>query len=143
MRGDADASARGLLDTNILILWGRLAHDHLPRDGAISAISLGELAAGVHALGPDAPDGERADRVDLLQRVESVFEPLPFDASAARAFGRIAAAVRQRGRSPRGRIADLMIAAVAAANGLPLYTTDPDDFAGLDGIVAVKAVPRP
>lgn len=28
-----------------------------------------------------------------------------------------------------------MIAATALANGLPLYTADPDDFAGIVGLV--------
>jgi hypothetical protein len=81
--------------------------------------------------------------LDVLQRAESEFDPLPFDAEAARAFGRVAAAVLAAGRKPRARTADLMIASVAIANRLPLYTTNPDDFAGLDTLVTVVAVPLP
>lgn len=84
---------------------------------------------------------ERARRQDRLQRVESTFDPLPFDAPCARAYGRIYAAVSARGRKARGaRAVDLLIAAVALANELPLYTRDPEDFAGLDGLVTVVAV---
>lgn len=82
-------------------------------------------------------------RTDLLQRAESEFDPLPFDAGAARLYGRLAAAVHGVGRTPRRRIADLMIAATAAAHGLPLWTTNPDDFAGLQDVVTVVPVPRP
>ena len=35
-----------------------------------------------------------------------------------------------------------MIAAVAIANDLPLYSCNPDDFAGIDGLVVVP-VPHP
>lgn len=81
--------------------------------------------------------------MSVLQRVEATFEPLPFDAEAARAFGLIAAAVLATGRNTRRRIADLMIASVAHTNGLPLYTTNPADFAGLNDLVTVIAVNRP
>jgi predicted nucleic acid-binding protein len=79
----------------------------------------------------------------VLQRAENEFDPIPFDAEAARAFGRVTAAVQEIGRTPRRRVADLMIAAVATAHGLPLYTTNPDDFAGVDEILDVVAVRRP
>lgn len=78
-----------------------------------------------------------------LQRVEATFDPLPFDAEAARQYGAIAAGVVAVGRKPRRREADLMIAAVAAANQLPLFTTNPDDFRGTENIVTVVPVPRP
>ena len=78
-----------------------------------------------------------------MQHAEATFDPLPFDAGAARAYGLIAAAVLASGRKPRGRLADLMIAAIAGANRLPLYTTNPNDFAGLDDLVTVIPVPRP
>ena len=86
---------------------------------------------------------ERARRADVLSRAENEFDPIAFETEAARAFGRISAAVQARGRTPRRRIADLMIASTAAASGLPLYTTNPDDFDGLDGIVEVMPVRRP
>jgi predicted nucleic acid-binding protein len=109
---------------------------------AISAVTLAELSAGVHLVRGDdaAARAERARRTDVLQRAENEFDPIAFDAEAARAFGRISAAVDDAGRTPRHRVADLMIAAVAAAQGLPLYTANPDDFAGLDRIVEVVPV---
>lgn len=134
---------RGLLNTNVVILRRWIDADDLPNEVAISAMTLAELSAGVHLVsGTDAAD-ERARRTDVLQRVEHEFDPIPFDADAARAFGRIAAAVQAIGRTSRRRIADLMIAAVAAAHSLPLYTTNPDDFVGLHELVDVVAVPRP
>jgi predicted nucleic acid-binding protein len=137
--------AQGLLDTNIVILRRWIAAEDLPDEVAISAVTLAELSAGVHLVfGDDATArAERARRTDVLQRTESEFDPIAFDADAARAFGRISAAVRSSGRLPRRRVADLMIAAVAAAQGLPLYTTNPDDFAGLEGIVDVVPIRRP
>lgn len=140
-----DGSITGLLDTNVLILRRWISAESLPEAMAISAVTLAELSAGVHLVeGDDAgARAERARRTDVLQRVESEFDPIPFDVEAARAFGRISAAVRDSGRTPRRRIADLMIASVGAATGLPIYTTNPDDFAGLDGIVRVVPVPHP
>lgn len=136
---------QGLLDTNVLILRRSVSVESLPGEVAISAVTLAELAAGAQLVRGDDADArsERARRTDVLQRAENEFDPIPFDVEAARTFGRISAAVLDAGRTPRRRIADLMIAAVAAAQGLPLYTTNPDDFAGLDGIVDVVAVPRP
>ena len=124
--------ARGLLDTSVVIALERLPPHLLPEEPAISAITLAELAAGPHAT--DDED-ERARRQDRLQRVESLMEPLPFDAAAARAYGRVYAATRARGRKPRGaRAVDLLIAAVALANGLPLFTRNADDFDHLRGL---------
>ncbi len=136
---------RGLLDTNILILRGRIDASELPDEMAISAVTLAELSAGVHLVREDAPDAiaVRAQRMAVLQRAEHEFEPIAFDADAARFFGQINAAVVSLGRTPRRRVADLMIAAVAASHGLPLYTTNPDDFAGLSSIVEIVAVRRP
>lgn len=128
----------GLLDTNILILRRQIDHALLPDTMSISAVTLAELSAGPHHADDPA---ERARRMDVLQRAESEFDPLPFDAEAARAFGRVVAAVLAAGRKPRARIADLMIASVAIGNRLPIYTTNPDDFAGLDTLVPVVAVP--
>ncbi len=133
---------RGLLDTNLLILRDRIDESDLPDESAISTITLAELAAGPHHVPSSDPDAalERARRVERLQRIESEFDPIPFDAEAARAFGRVTAAVLSSGRTTRSRIADLLIAAVAAANGLPVHTANPSDFAGLDGVVEVRAV---
>ena len=114
------------------------AREDLCEEQAISALTLAELAAGPHAT-EDAQ--ERARRQDRLQRIEALMEPLPFDASAARAYGRVYAATRQAKRKPRGaRAVDLMIAAVALANDLPLATRNPDDSSHLDA-VGLKVLP--
>ena len=67
----------------------------------------------------------------------------PFDVEAARQYGIIAAEVISIGRKPRGRVADFMIASIAAANRLPLFTTNPADFHGLESVVTVVPVPVP
>jgi predicted nucleic acid-binding protein len=140
---------QGMLDTNVLILRRWIDPAELPDEMAISAITLAELSAGPHEVrGNDEQDAydahaERARRLDVLQRAESEFDPVPFDAEAARIFGRVTAAVIAVGRKPRGRVVDLMIAATAIAEGLPLYTTNPDDFAGLDTLTRIIPVTRP
>jgi predicted nucleic acid-binding protein len=131
---------RGLGDTNILIDLERLAVDQLPVELLTSTVSLAELSAGVHA---PVDTVERARRVLRLQRVEAIFSPLPFDLDAARQYGIIAAEMIAMGRKPRGRVADLMIAGIAAANNLPLFTTNPADFRGLGSVVTVVPVPVP
>lgn len=129
---------RGILDTSVVIDLERLDADALPRHVAVTSITMAELAAGPHATS-DAT--ERARRQDRLQRAEAAFDPIPFDATAARAYGRIYAAVIAHGRKARGaRAVDLLIAAVAAATELPLCTRNPDDFAGLDGLVTIVAI---
>ena len=143
----AEPARRGLLDTNIMILRSRIAPEELPDEMAISAVTLAELSAGPHEVRPDTEQdvyveaAERARRLDVLQRAEHEFDPIPFDADAARACGRVTAAVA--GRKPRRRAADLMIAATAIVAELPLYTTNPDDFVGLDHLVTVIPVTRP
>jgi predicted nucleic acid-binding protein len=122
----------------VVIDMERIDPADLPLEIAISAITLAELAAGPHATTDPA---ERARRQDRLQRAEATFDPLPVDADVARAFGRIYAAVATTGRKARGRRAfDLMIAATAVAAGLPLYTRNPDDFAGLSGLLEIVPV---
>jgi predicted nucleic acid-binding protein len=121
-----------LLDTSVVIDLGDIDPDELPGRISISAITMAELAAGPHATDDPA---ERARRQDRLQRAESTFDPLPFDADAARAYGRIYASVLAAGRKARGRRAvDLLIAATALSHDLPLYTRNPDDFVQLDGV---------
>jgi predicted nucleic acid-binding protein len=147
MRGEQ--LRQGMLDTNILILRKWIDPAELPDEMAISAITLAELSAGPHEIRrndeQDAYDehAERARRLEILQRAESEFDPVPFDAEAARLFGRVTAAVIAAGRKPRGRAADLMIAATAIAESLPLYTTNPADFTGLDDLVRIVSVTRP
>jgi predicted nucleic acid-binding protein len=130
--------ARGILDTSVVIDLEQIEPSRLPLEVAISAVTMAELAAGPHAT-PD-PE-ERARRQDRLQRAEAAFDPLPFDAEAARAYGRIYATVAAAGRKARGaRAIDLLIAATACATGLPLYTRNPDDFRAIDDLVEVVAV---
>jgi predicted nucleic acid-binding protein len=130
--------ARGILDTSVVIDLEHIEPSQLPIEVAVSAITMAELAAGPHAT-PD-PE-ERARRQDRLQRAEAAFDPLPFDAEASRAYGRIYAAVVAAGRKARGaRAVDLLIAATACAAGLPLYTRNPDDFRALSELVEVVAV---
>ncbi len=131
---------RGILDTSTVILLSRLDDPLvLPEEPVITAITLAELTVGPLVA---ASDTERASRQAHLQQAESDFEALPFDAAAARAFGRVAAALRQSGRKPAARSYDAMIAATALANALPVYTCNPDDFIGIDGLEVV-AVPLP
>ena len=87
-------------------------------------------------------DEERAARQAHLQQAEADFDPLPFDANAARAFGQVAASLRRSGRKTAARSYDAMIAAAAIANELPLYTCNPGDFSQIDGLEVV-AVPIP
>jgi predicted nucleic acid-binding protein len=132
--------ARGILDTSTVIMLGRLDDPAvLPDEPLITAITLAELTAGPLVA---TTDQERAARQAHLQQAESDFDALPFDASAARAFGRVAASLRQSGRKTAARSYDVMIAATALAQALPVYTCNPDDFAGIDGLVVV-AVPLP
>ncbi|WP_049571265.1 type II toxin-antitoxin system VapC family toxin [Streptomyces sp. SBT349] len=140
---------QGLLDTNIMILRRWVDINELPAEMAISAITLAELSAGPHHVRRSGEQdtyeerAERARRMDVLQRAENEFDPIPFDAEAARIYGRVCAAVVDGGRKPRRRVADLMIAAIAVAEELPLFTTNPDDFAGLDEFLTVVPVTRP
>lgn len=127
--------ARGIIDTSVVIDLERIEPSDLPIEVAVSAVTLAELAAGPHAT---ADPAERARRQDRLQRAEATFEPVPIDGAVARAYGRVYAAVAEAGRKARGRRAlDLLIAATALASELPLYTRNPDDFEGLDGLLEI------
>lgn len=131
--------AMGLLDTSAVLLRGSVVDASvLPEIGCISAVTIAELSAG--PLLTDDPD-ERARRQAHLQQAEGDFDPLPLDAAAARAYARVAQAMRQRGRSVRSRGFDALIAAVALANGLAVHTANPDDFAGIPGLQVVDIRP--
>jgi tRNA(fMet)-specific endonuclease VapC len=135
-----DRPARGLMDTNTLILLPQLDDPAmLPAQPLISAITLAELSVGPLVAPTEA---ERSARQAHLQQAEADFDPLPFDAAAARAFGQVAASLRRAGRKPAARSYDAMIAAVAVANDLPLYTCNPDDFAAINRLHVVD-VPHP
>ncbi len=128
MAGDV----QGLLDTSTVILLPRISDPTvLPQEPLISAITLAELSVGPLVA---STDKERTARQAHVQQAESDFDPLPFDAAAARAFGGVAASLRRAGRKTKARTYDAMIAAVAVANELPLYTCNPDDFSGIDGL---------
>ncbi len=134
------ASLRGILDTSTVILLQRLTDaTALPAEPLITAVTLAELAVGPLLADEES---ERAARQAHLQQAEVDFDPLPFDASAARAFGGVAASLRRSGRKATARAYDAMIAATALANALPLYTSNPGDFSGIDELKVI-AVPIP
>jgi tRNA(fMet)-specific endonuclease VapC len=132
---------RGVLDTSTVILLSRISEPGvLPTEPLITTVTLAELSVGPLVA---RDEHDRAARQAHLQQAETDFTPLPFDAPAARAFGRVAASLRQAGRKPTARTYDAMIAATALANGLPIYTTNPADFVGIDDleVVAVEVPP--
>lgn len=129
---------RGLIDTSVVIDLEVIPVERLPREVAVSAMTMAELAAGPHATTDPV---ERARRQDRLQRAEATFEPLPVDAAVARAYGRVYAAVAAAGRKARGRrTIDLFIAATAVAAELPLYTRNPADFAALSPLLDIVTI---
>src|SRR3954447_6446455 len=123
---------RAVLDTSVLIG----AENPGALEGAISAASLAELHFGV-LVTRDAD--ERARRAVRLGVIESTFEPLPIDASVAREWGRLAAAVHARGGQPRRRALDLAIAATANAHRVPLFTHDAGDLQLVSDLVDARA----
>lgn len=137
---NATSATGGVLDTNVVILLPRITDPAvLPAEPAVTAVTLAELSVGPLVADTDA---ERANRQAQLQQAESDFDPIPFDAAAARAFGRVAADLRGAGRKATARAYDALIAATAIANGLPLYTTNPEDYVAIAGLELVP-VPHP
>jgi predicted nucleic acid-binding protein len=138
---DGQRRPRGLIDTSVVIDLELLSPADLPAELAVSAITMAELATGpVAARDPQ----ERARRIALISHAEDTFDQLPFDLAAARLYGRIYAAVISAGRKARGRrTMDLLIAATALSNRLPLYTHNIDDFAGLEDLLDIVTVPPP
>jgi len=133
-------STNGILDTSTLILLGRITASEVLPDGAfITAVTLAELSVGPLVA---TTDENRAARQAHLQAAEADFDPLPFDAAAARAFGGVAASLRRNGRKPAARAYDAMIAATAVSVDLPVYTCNPRDFSGIDGLQVI-VVPHP
>ncbi len=134
----ARAEGPWLLDTSVIVdLADPAVLAALPDTTVISVVTLAELAAGPLVTDDDA---ERARRQRHLLEVEALYDPLPVDAPAARAFGEIVSAVRRAGRQPRRRQFDLLIAAVARSNRLPVGTRNPADLAGLDDLVEVHPI---
>jgi hypothetical protein len=136
----SEAPSRGILDTSTVILLGRLPDAAaLPAEPLITAVTLAELSVGPLVAGEES---ERVARQAQLQQAEADFDPLPFDAAAARAFAGVAAVLRRSGRKATVRAYDAMIAATAVAQNLPVYTCNPADFTGIDGLEVVT-VPVP
>jgi tRNA(fMet)-specific endonuclease VapC len=136
----SDTPSRGILDTSTVILLPRLADaTSLPDEPLITAVTLAELSVGPLVAGDPT---ERAARQAHLQQAEADFDPLPFDADAARAFGRVSASLRRAGRKTTARAYDAMIAAIAVSNDLPVYTCNAKDFSGIDELDVIS-VPNP
>lgn len=130
--------SKGVLDTSTTIRLGELGEDDLPDESVMTAVTLAELT-----VGPLVADdvATRAARQAHLQNAETNYgDPLPFDTAAARAFGQVAADLRASDRKATARAFDALIAATAKAAGLPVYTFNPDDFAGISGL---EVVPLP
>jgi hypothetical protein len=126
-----------MLDTSAVIDLPALDPARLPVEAAIPAIVLAELAQGV-AMTKSAE--QVMIRSQRLADIEAAFAAIPFDREAARRYGTLVALTIAANRDPRPRRIDLLIAATAAAHGLPLYTRNPDDFRGLDSAVTVIAI---
>ncbi|WP_158852046.1 type II toxin-antitoxin system VapC family toxin [Saccharothrix deserti] len=133
----ADRHESGVLDTCTYIDLGLLDPAVLPEVPELTVITLAELHRGV-AMAKDA--AARAVRTEKLGAAIVEFEPLPFDGQAAARFGTLVALTLEANREPKPRRLDLMIAAIASARGMPLYTRNAKDFAGLDGMVQVVEV---
>lgn len=130
---------RGVLDTDAVIDLERLPPDRLPLRPQITTVTLAELSIGPLTARSEAAAVERQTH---LQLAEDDFDPLPFDVAAARAFARVSASLRRAGRKTKARTFDAMIAAIALAEGLPVYTCNPDDFTGIEGLQVI-AIPAP
>jgi hypothetical protein len=134
----------GILDTSTVVDMPNLTDlDALSAVSLITVVTLAELSVGPLVATRDA---ERAQRQAVLQRAEADFEPIPFDANAARALGQVSASLRRGGRKTTARSLDAMIAATAISRQLPIFTSNPDDFAGIDGLEVVPVpvpVPKP
>jgi hypothetical protein len=130
---------KGILDTSAVVVLDEVDVEHLPTRSLITTVTLAELSVGPLVA---KSDRTRIKRQESLQLAEADFEPLPFDVAAARAFGRVSASLRRAGRRVHSRTFDAMIAAIAVAHGLPLYTCNPRDFEGIDELEVVP-VPVP
>jgi predicted nucleic acid-binding protein len=131
---------QGLLDTSTFILLRRIADRALlPAEALITTVTMGELSVGPLVA---ATTSERTARQQRLQQAATDFDPIPFDAEAARAFAHVAASLRESGRKASARAFDALIAATAMSRGLPLHTCNPRDFAGISGLEVI-AVPHP
>jgi predicted nucleic acid-binding protein len=131
----AERHPLGVLDTSVVIDLADIPDDALPERATITTVTLAELSQGPHLATDEATRASRTERLQVAERAYRA--PLPFDESAARRYGTLVALVRSADRHPRPRRLDLMVAATASVNELPLYTRNPEDFAGLDSAVTV------
>lgn len=129
---------RGLLDTSVVIGLAGIAVERIPNESYLSAITLAELLQGVHMTHDSAKRGLRVERVNWVSRTFRL--PLPFDDRAARLYGTLVSLVIAAGRNPRPRRLDLMIAATAESNDLPLITRNAKDLVGIETRVRVVSV---
>lgn len=127
----------GMLDTNLVIRLAELAPDTLPLRILVSSITIAELSVGPVV---SATDAERTARQRHLDQARSSLDPRPFGDAAALAFGRVAADLRNAGRTSTARTFDALIAAAAIAEDVPLFTANPDDFSHISGLTVV-AIP--
>jgi tRNA(fMet)-specific endonuclease VapC len=127
--------AQGVLDTSAVIAMREISDPSaLPPEPLITAVTLAELSVGPLVA---RDERERAARQAHLQEAEAAFDPLPFDQASARSFAQVAAALRRSGRKTAARAYDALIAATALAHRLPVYTCNPADFEGIDGLEVV------
>ncbi|CAB4660827.1 unannotated protein [freshwater metagenome] len=125
----------GLLDTSVVVeLTDFISSGQLPLESDISSITLAELSVG--PLVAKTPQ-EQSARQSVLQLVEASFDPLPFDETTARVFGRVAAQLRNSGRKTQARAFDALIASVAIQHDLPLFTKNPQDFQDIQDLEVV------
>ena len=127
----------GVLDTSAYIDLALLDPAALPVIPQLTAITMAELHQGV-AMARDA--ASRAARAEKLGAAIVEFEPVPFDGAAAARYGSLVALTVEANRDPKPRRLDLMIAAIASAHGLPLYTRNAKDLAGLADLLQVVEV---
>ncbi|MDR0594981.1 MAG: PIN domain-containing protein [Bifidobacteriaceae bacterium] len=132
---------RAVVDTNVTIQAADdLSVELLPSSTAVSAITVAELEVGIAAA------RSPVDQAALVARQEaliSLAEVLPFDLACAKAFGRVAADLRAQGRKVSARSFDALIAATSIANGLPLFTLNPDDFRAIQELDLRPLSPPP
>jgi hypothetical protein len=135
MTDSGERPARGILDTSTVIAMRDITDPSaLPPEPLITTVTLAELSAGPLVA---RDERVRAARQAHLQEAEADFDPLSFDRASARAFGQVAASLRQSGRKTTARAYDALIAATAIAHHLPVYTCNAADFQGIDGLQVV------
>jgi hypothetical protein len=127
----------GVIDTCTFIDLADIDPLKLPAVAEITAVTLAELHQGV-AMAKEPTT--RAARAEKLAAAVIDFDPLPFDRDAASRYGTLVALTVAYGRDPKPRRLDLMIAAIASTQGMPLFTRNAKDFGGLESALTVIAV---